>query len=341
MPCCYIHIGMRKTATTTVQKFLMNNRKILAENDVVIPQYQDIVHTGHLFALSAAGRKLETVFPSLSGISGDRIIRFFIKKILAKAKGKDIVISSEFFYNQDVTTMKRRFFDPISKVGTHDLKFICYVRPQYRFLDSYYVQEVKRSGAEKFREFVNKHIPGISYNEWISAWLDVYGKSIIIRPFEKEQFYKNNIIDDFCQTINLEDTLAFQLERPCREFNKRLSVETFYVMQKTWESANILKLKPHIHNIAWIFEKLDMNLNSKKYYSGLTNCLANELYDKYHDENILFAQRALNRDYLFKERKDDFCFKPCQLDPNELTNDQMMQLSTISNYILQNHFVEV
>jgi hypothetical protein len=340
VPCCYIHIGTHKTATSSVQAFLRNNRKLLAEKDVVVPRYQDITHTEHILALSAAGRKLETVFPTLSGVSGDSVIRFFLKKILAKSKGKDIVISSEYFYSQDVTTMKRRFFDPILRRGTHDLKFICYVRPQYRFLDSCYVQHLKLGLTERFSEYINQPMPEICYNEWLSQWLDAYGKSIVIRPFEKEQFYKNNIIDDFCHAINLEDTLVDVFERPGMDFNKRLSIEAFYVMQKVWDAAKVLNLKPRIHNIAWIFEKIDLNLSSGNYFSGLTNSIAREIFDKFHDENTLLAKRVLNRDYLFLEDKGDFSFEPCQINPNELTNDQIMQFLTISNYILQTYFVE-
>jgi len=86
-----------------------------------------------------------------------------------------------------------------------EVKIIVYIREQSDMLCSRYSTSVKNNDQQKISSIEDYAIQNhLNYNLRLKKWEDVFGiENIVLRVFDREKLYQNNVVSDFCKTLNL------------------------------------------------------------------------------------------------------------------------------------------
>ena len=256
MKTVYLHIGVGKTGTTTIQKFLGQNHLDLLEHGIhYIQSSGGAQGTGHQnFAKSFISQ-----VPSYmqKPVNDNASAREAIEEEIKTCKEKVILISSENFQLADPKKVKI-FFDNFGE-GLQ-CKIILFVRSQDELAESEYNQIIKvRKEKRTFYSYVKSEFDG-DFMELAYRWEKAFGK--------------NNII---CKVYNAKDHTALSDFFTCLSENlnqfrgvKKLIEETSnrslgYAQMMIKRMLNILQPgetnNEHVelpHNIHEIFKAIDI-----------------------------------------------------------------------------------
>jgi hypothetical protein len=214
----FIHIGAHKTGTTAIQSFFALNRKKMKEIGILYPGSDNAHHE-----IAVELKDIKNNHDILDKNSNTIQIMWEIKKTNCPI----IVLSSETFtekLNPESLTedsIAAEVKNVIEKVlgDSVKVKIILYCRRQDHQIQSVYQQLVKAPKygiCEPIREFLIQKKPYLidRWNYWnkLKPWSENFGReNIIVKIFEKEQFYKGDLLSDFCNIIGLECTEVFQI----------------------------------------------------------------------------------------------------------------------------------
>ena len=125
-----------------------------------------------------------------------------LSKEIKTVKPEKCLLSSELFY----FLLDRHDFVKVIKdiFNDYHIRVIVYIRRADKLLPSAYKQQVM---GFRYRE-LNRHFGYIDHIEkltGIKAALGIENSDIIIRPFEKQQFYQNHLLKDFLNIIEVKD----------------------------------------------------------------------------------------------------------------------------------------
>ena len=196
----YLHIGMHKTGTTALQKFFLENQKVLKKNDITFIKTLISKKFCSLFAPYPNWQKLYEIKEDK-----DKWKEKFIANI-HNSTSNNVLISSERF--------SAFSFEKIKELGhifeNFKVSIIYYIRRQDTWLESNYQQHFKSKPAfsktfEKWLNNASPYLERICNNyDHLSEWASVFGKeNVIVRPYEKKQFVNGNIFDDFMSIFDL------------------------------------------------------------------------------------------------------------------------------------------
>ncbi len=213
MATVYLHIGLTKTASSSLQAFLTDNRDVLGQHDIAYPDFG--------YPLRNAGSKKNARFLAEPVIDENGKKSFKIPAPhyaegldktaeLAKKCGR-IILSDEDIWRYGA---RRQGFWPqfkqdLDKRGL-DVLIIVYLRRQDLWLQSHWEQNIKAYNTSRtFPEFLEKaDRRGLNYD--FGAYLDelagIFGKEdICVRVFEKGQFKgeEGSIYSDFLDIFGL------------------------------------------------------------------------------------------------------------------------------------------
>lgn len=221
MKTLYLHIGMSKTATSSIQKFLMLNRAVLEQHGYCSPallhKYADVreYRNGH-FLVGRVFRKDGSKNRSLA-------VQYF-REGMAQIwdcfeRFDNIVLSEETIWRHFDGSHKQLFPYLIKDAAAHDyqIKIIVYLRRQDEFQISNWNERVKHSKhamtltfEERLLQVVNEESRILDYAARIDEIAGFFGKeNIIVRRFEPDSWINGSIIDDFMHCIGLEITDDF------------------------------------------------------------------------------------------------------------------------------------
>jgi hypothetical protein len=194
----FLHIGSRKTGTTALQEFFAANRTIMKKQGILYPDDGGTAH--HRLAQSLLQDEGNPWwFPKNIGDSAHEW-----KVLLRKLKASRNLISSEFFFR----CKRRHILKIYDYTRAFDVKIVAYLRRQDEVIQSEYNQKVKGGprGVNKltFDSFLSPKVDNwlFHYDKVLDQWADIFGKgNIIVRPYEKNQFYHGNIFEDFFHFI--------------------------------------------------------------------------------------------------------------------------------------------
>lgn len=189
----YIHIGTHKTGSTSIQNFLLSNDLLLKEQGFSTLHYDGNFHIPAYFLGFGGPEVLRENFSRYSLTDIEKVLC----NIISGATGK-LILSSEVFFenpNEKNLSMLKEFLRPLQA------RVIVYVRRQ----DDYTISAYKEVVRHPF--FNSNVLSNLEYADWyqrLEVFADVFGKvNIIVRPFEKRQFYKEELIADFCHALNI------------------------------------------------------------------------------------------------------------------------------------------
>lgn len=231
MKTLYLHIGMSKTGTKSIQNFCWENNSILNQHGYCYPD---------LSKLCPETIKVKNARFMIQKIKNDD------KEALARAvqakyrEGMDLVVKAFETYDnvilsdEDIyqTTFNRRktlwqeLKDDGEKYG-FTVRIIVYLRRQDEFMASRWNQDVKDVKPDKrvtmtWNEYISD-IPKsrqMNYFQKLESIAGYFGReNVIARRFQRGAFYKDSIYADFLKLIGLELTDEYHISKEERNLN--------------------------------------------------------------------------------------------------------------------------
>lgn len=295
----YLHIGIPKTATTTIQKSLFENKKALLSSGYLYPD-TGITDFGH----HNLARELSHFQGQQSKfIPGKGTLDELVDEI-DSSKVQNIIISSEVFapLNEGGINILK------NKLSNYNVRIIIYLRRQDHFLFSHWAQGVKyMTIVAPFNEWVkgrlseNKAMPVANYKHLLKKWSSAFGKqNIILRIFEKEEL-QGHIFHDFLSACNVIEPAKYPFSN---DLNISPSIKTLEIIRTLNKHAGFYrdsKYREFAHIIGNLILIYYANLPSESAIKHpVDNQIASEILDFYHDANEFVAERYLGRKHLFK-----------------------------------------
>jgi hypothetical protein len=325
----YTHIGIAKTGTTALQQFFMLNRRLLKRKGLLYPTLGLVNLAHHKFAWGF-GYGEKTVMQKENGVGWKKL-----SDISNRFSG-DILISSEALHSVFCNPKhSEEIRDSIINNG-NIIKVIIYLRRQDHLSESRYFNTVKngKTSEEPLAWCLKKNY---HYDRQLKTLSRIFGKeNIIVRVYEKSQFFQGTIYSDFLNCVGINWSNEFKI--PEGNPNPSLSRGTVKILQL----ANSFDLEPWNRRI--IYDNIiDILRNSetegifveKKILSPQDRI---EIMKRYKSGNEAVAQDYLGREdgRLFHEALPD-ADEPWQ-PYQEVSAEAVMNISIkLLKRLLDNH----
>lgn len=325
MKKAYIHIGTEKTGTTSLQNFFSSNRKKLLASGIYYPVVPGERNHFKLAIYSSPNRTVD--LRKAHGLYDQNIFEEFEKTFLSRLNEElkrntfnSVLFSNEHLSSRCSTVEQIRKIKSITDYLELDPHIIIYLRRQDELLVSSYSTMIKSGSTINFN--LDLKLPNYDYYNMLNKWTTVFGKDKIkIRPYEKNQWHRNNIYFDFAELIgiNLEKQFTIPLTNKnssldryqlkfLASFNKHLPV--FVRDKPNTLRGNIVKL-------------LENNSTTDKIRLSKESIL--EILSRYKETNKLTARKFLGRDYLFTQ---EYSGSSISDSLPELTADKAIEIIT-------------
>jgi len=198
-----LHIGTQKTGTTSIQALLSRNQRLLKDHGFDYPDpvnvqigLDDSSH-GHL-ALSLTGYWRD------AGYELERKQAWGELRELYFESAGHLLISTELLSTPQIVPHLRFIKKMLRGI---EVKVIVYLRRQDIFVQSVYKERLK---SDETREFQQAYEHGdyprlLDFHSILSHWQKCVGKgNIIVRPFEKVQLQRGDVLDDFLHVTGMD-----------------------------------------------------------------------------------------------------------------------------------------
>lgn len=194
------HIGVHKTGSTAIQRFMEHNQKVLAAAGILYPTAHIINMGQHALAWALGVNHPKRDEALAAGV--------IARDILQEARNKRpklLVLSTEDFESlseESVQELRGLFAEIPAKV-------IVYLRRQDEALAAAYNQRVKSFGSkypDSLAEFSQNPQIVQRYDYWAltERWARAFGDdAICVRIYDPSSFPEGNIIPDFLSAIGL------------------------------------------------------------------------------------------------------------------------------------------
>ena len=310
-PLLYIHIGQHRTGTTSLQNFLASNRKVLYDKGIIYPKFLKPA-SSHFFAwyYGFGNRRLNDIEKSQ--------VKDILRSIRCDAikNSKDILISSEILFSgitrSKLVKIRKQFSD-------FDLKIICYLRRQDRYILSFYTQFLKNRKVLDMESYINKkvfrwyhsfYLPGYNWYKKLKSYSSIFGKeNLIVKPFERHQLKDGDIITDFVNILGISrDMLVF----PDKMENTSLPPEGLYILRylnfMMKEKISSAEIKNGMLEISELLEKYYRRDEYQK-NTFLSTKTRKKILKRFDKTNQKIAKKFLDRDkgILFFDTNEEEC----------------------------------
>ncbi|MGP4963625.1 hypothetical protein [Psychrobacter celer] len=226
---CYLHVGMHKTGSSSIQEALFNHKFISSTKYLnigvanhSIPFYSLLTENPEQYHINRRGNR--NFYDCLKFNQKNLEI---IDQYISKSE-ENIIISGE-----DISVLPTEKLETLKKflVSYFDsVQILIYIRSPHSFMSSGLQELIKNglSGDGFDMLFSGTLYP--SYQKIISKFDYVFGRSNVeIRLFDKEHLRDGDIVQDFISTIGLQENI------PSSTVNTSLSLEElsiFYIFNK-------------------------------------------------------------------------------------------------------------
>lgn len=217
MKRCWIHIGMPKTGSTSIQGHLAKRRRGTGWRYIAIGKLANMNREMHAMFGTQPER---WYWFKKQGMSREEIqeqgalMRDRLAKAITRSKAENLILSSEalsLIRPRGIRAL-RDFLKPLCD----EIKIVGYVRPPTGFTISSFQQAVK-NGAHSF-----SRVEGPMYRFRFEKYDKIFGrKNVILRKFDSSAFKDGCIVVDFCELLGIEPPQAGEVER----LNESLSRE--------------------------------------------------------------------------------------------------------------------
>ena len=239
----YLHIGLPKTGTTSIQNYLFENREALMQRGVCYPK--PLASVGHHAEalLFLREKHPETIFhwhrqatEAADNNCGklSQLVRMFDSDLSQMAtENRSLILSSEGIFEAFQTADDIAIF-PLF-FPDYTIKVIFYIRRIDKMVSSAIMEHIKvhepisEEVIEKNKVFREKQ--QLQILERLQYWEGAIGReNVIMRPFEKEQLKDNDAVADFMSII--DPSYKFN-DKAIGEQNLAISLECAHFMAQT------------------------------------------------------------------------------------------------------------
>lgn len=289
----YIHIGVPKTGTSAIQKFMWKNRVSLKKLGVLYPE-SDIVGSAH-YKHAWVFFHRNSLHIKNKNLSLHTVYENLFREIKSENCEK-VILSCEDFVFCSPSVVYNQFKEFYKEA---DIKIIVYIRRQDLLAESAFKQNVKDlritcDTTPKCSSVLHEHFR-------LRSWISVFGKdNLILRIYDRSFLPQGNVIIDFLNLIGVDhklfNTNVFE--------NPSLSVVSVYALKN-------LKLKYEIPpNI--FKDLLDYLLSSDEGYSSVVSIFSLEerkrILEYYAEENEFIFETFFNSENRFVLSKEEIEF---------------------------------
>ncbi len=213
MTTVYLHIGLTKTASSSIQSFLTGNRDVLGQHGIAYPDF------GYPLRNKTSKKNARFLIEPIITEDGKKSFKtpspHYAEGLDKTAElGKDyerIILSDEDIWRH--SGFREGFWptlkEDLDKRGL-DIRIIVYLRRQDQWLQSHWRQNIKaRNTTRTFGEFLKEAEEGgfpYDFGVYLDMLADIFGKeALCVRVFEKGQFKgeEATIYSDFLDIFGL------------------------------------------------------------------------------------------------------------------------------------------
>jgi hypothetical protein len=276
-----LHIGRHKTGTSSIQRALHENSRLLNRYGYIYPDIyrKKWAHHPLVHRLSATNDATE-----ISELS--RELDEYLSSDMTN------IISSEAFQNIDPSLLSLLF--PPDRFS---VKVVCYLREQSDYLRSAYLQEIK-AGKETIDLYRYIESVDMDYYRFAISWRE-YFHNIVFRLYDKERLYGGSSVGDFFEKI-------LHIHPPA---------ELLRIDENSSLTRRYLAFKK-IYNS----RKDDLKLSAKNFYHSLVSLcreddsgrfelpasLSADIEERYSDSNERFFSEFTNGEAFRPRRENDY-----------------------------------
>ena len=198
----YVHIGASKTGTTTLQRFLFENTRHMNKYSLYFSE-----NLGRNFRSLGRDFTIEHIrFDNFYNTFKEDIKKF--EREVKNIKG-DLILSNEGLYDfYENTQQIFKFKNFMNEVGIDNIKIIVYIRDSVDLAISWYLYifKVHKINENAFEDELYKdRFMRVCNHCTLKMWEEAFGKeNLIVKLFDKNEFYKGDLIKDFLHIFNLE-----------------------------------------------------------------------------------------------------------------------------------------
>ena len=195
MQTLYLHIGLHKTASTTIQRCLNHNQQIFKQVGYSIPQADRPLANWHNIAWGFLNRHR---YAPRNGTLDD-----LIHEMNASGFSKFIVSSEEFdlLVPEQISLIR-------DKTAHMLVKIIVFLRRQDQWLQSAWATHVKRGLTQQdFHGWHKQRLEAewrLHYYEFLQKWSDIFGReNIIVVPLETGFLKDRHVFIHFLEACDI------------------------------------------------------------------------------------------------------------------------------------------
>jgi hypothetical protein len=285
----YIHIGVHKTGSKSIQYTLFNNREKLLERGInylsIQPNHGPLFlslfrHNPHRYVRNIM-RNVDT--PEKAAAHNDAIRRKLTQE-LSKNRSPKLVISGEGLSTAPDAMVGQ--LQDFLKPYADSFRIIVYVRDPYDYASSATLQGLKQ--GELLNEPTNAlRIP--IYKKWLLKYVEAFGReNVDIRVFDPKRFVGGDLVTDFLTAMGESEKLAKELK--IERANQGLSHEAAVILS---ELNRVIPLRMEGHVNLQRVRKIDRFLDK---IAGEKFSIGPALYSGHADlvvENVKWLQTML------------------------------------------------
>lgn len=300
----YLHLGLHKTATTSIQNFLFHNStqlekaglfypiiELTEKNQTKINLTENIANMRLFFCEEYDFEKffMPCFYKELQEtrqIYKRRFETCFIKKI-EESTAKNILFSEGCMAHDFNTTPI--FIETLKKFG-FDVKIIAYIRPAADWITSLWNNNIKISATRtSLKSYCYRTYDFMALNR-LFYFIKILGKeNVILRAYEKAQWKNNAIIDDFLDIFALDMSSNMMEESIKEKKNVSPGRNTAEILRLLSYSGSIKfnELNPYLNRLV----EIETRMNEKP-LTTLESLLDSEILDITERTRHLYTRLA-------------------------------------------------
>jgi hypothetical protein len=296
----FLHIGLAKTGTKSIQFALARRRSRLLQGGWIFPTQGTTTNRSGHHALAWRLQGDSHLHPALRRFDLDAF-----KQLVANSAEQNLIVSSEELAALSREADIRALLDIFQ---THDVFVIAYIREQAEFMNSFYAQILEELDyTQTIDQFVAKEIDSFNYGRWLSNWKEILGHRFIVRPFDPMEFPSGDVVHDFAQVLGIEDLLKPLSGIRENTHNNPLQTAVLLGFSRLladrgehWE-----RYSPKHRQLRAVVTSIleDPELKSQETYWGLDAELVARIRDHYAESNREFFLSTLGRTFEFSSHR--------------------------------------
>lgn len=316
------HVGMPKTGTSSIQRYLRGNREELRKYGWDYPQFMNFPYARDI---DSNGQYVDRVYrlkmTKNSSMQWDEIWGKLLNYLEERLCDYHVILSMELFGQEHlpfiIGELKERF---------EGLEIWVYLRRQDKYIESWWSQRIKNFWMLDTRDlatFVEDEKYSLCYLRGLEDIKTSLGKNPCVRIFEKASFVSNtkDVVVDFlcaagipqCNSMKSMEPINTHLQEDLNEIKRLFNMGLIqYSEGQFYDSYFGVDFKKEKY--ARLFQNISDSLPRKSKSGLLTKEQRKDILSIYAEENAEIARKFLGRDdgILFQDMNVDI---PCRYSP--------------------------